>query len=74
MDQMLTVGLPVLLNSMVVQTPLPVRYAIAQALTILASYHNITMLIIDHGMAAINMMKGLNSDFKVDTCMLACIA
>ena len=69
MEHMLTVGLAILLDRMDPSTHLPVRYAVAQTLATLASYHNITMLLIDHGMTVINAMKNLNSDFKA-SCML----
>ncbi len=64
-EEMMTVGLPILLDRMSPESPLPVWFAAAEAISTLATHKNLALLLIDHGLPVITSLQNLNSDCRV---------
>ena len=65
MEFMLSDGLSILLHKMGAENPLPVRFAVGEALSSLASHRNIALLLMDHGLPIISSLGTINSDCMV---------
>ena len=67
MDFMLTDGLSIMLHKMDPDNPLPVRFAVGEALSSVASHRNAALLLIDHGLSVISALGKINSDCRVSS-------
>ena len=67
MDFMLTDGLSIMLHKMDPDNPLPVRFAVGEALSSVASHRNAALLLIDHGLSVISALGTINSDCRVSS-------